>query len=159
MRSSTPEDLSVTWTIVSSLSSDASDHHDDFLLTALCSPEAPCGTIIHPSVYFVRDVYDRLGFTDELNPYVDGLNNFQMSGFVKQEVQGHAYMDPWRASLADLGGPELKNCRVLVCGRAGVGKSTLINKVFGSIVVSKVMSLAGEHGNYAWKRPFHMETN
>lgn len=45
-------------------------------------------------------------------------------------------MDPWRATLADLGGPELKNCRVLVCGRAGVGKSTLINKVFGSIVVS-----------------------
>lgn len=158
-RSSTLEDLSATWITVSSFLSGVSDHPDDFLLTALCYTEAPCGTIIHPSVYFVRDVYDRLGFTDELNPYVDGLNNFQMSGFVKHEARGHAYMDPWRASLADLGGPELKNCRVLVCGRAGVGKSTLINKVFGSTVVSTTMVLTGEYGNHAWKRPLRIGTD
>ncbi|KAI1188829.1 hypothetical protein F5B17DRAFT_394021 [Nemania serpens] len=115
----------------------------------------PCGTIIHPSVYFVRDVYDRLGFTDELNPYVDGLNNFQMSGFVKHEARGHAYMDPWRASLADLGGPELKNCRVLVCGRAGVGKSTLINKVFGSTVTQES---SNEHGVHDVDEGFEMDT-
>lgn len=131
-----------TWTIVSAFPCDASNYYYDFLLTPLSHAKAPCGTIIHPSVYFVRDVYDRLGFTGELNPYVDGLNNFQMSGFVKHEVQGSVSMDPWRASLADLGGPDLKSCRVLVCGRAGVGKSTLINKVFGSIVVSIAISLA-----------------
>lgn len=106
------------------------------MLTVLFHPQVPSGTIIHPSVYFVNDVYDRLGFTGELNPYIDGLNNFRHSGFAKHEVQGNVYMDPWRATLADLGGPELKNCRVLVCGRAGVGKSTLINKVFGATVVS-----------------------
>lgn len=115
---------------------DALDDSYSPMLTALSCPKAPCGTIIHPSVYFVSDVYDRLGFTGELNPYVDGLNNFRLSAFVKHEVEGNISMDPWRATLADLGGPELKNCRVLVCGRAGVGKSTLINKVFGSIVVS-----------------------
>ncbi|KAI1129440.1 hypothetical protein F5Y10DRAFT_238256 [Nemania abortiva] len=115
----------------------------------------PCGTIIHPSVYFVSDVYDRLGFTGELNPYIDGLNNFRLSGFVKHEVEGNAYMDPWRATLADLGGPELKNCRVLVCGRAGVGKSTLINKVFGSIVTQES---SNDHGVHDVDEGFEMDT-
>ncbi|KAJ2994029.1 hypothetical protein NUW58_g1658 [Xylaria curta] len=116
---------------------------------------SPCGTIIHPSVYFVSDVYDRLGFTGELNPYIDGLNNFRQTGFVKHEVEGNVYMDPWRATLADLGGPELKNCRVLVCGRAGVGKSTLINKVFGSIVTQES---SGEHGMHDVDEGFEMDT-
>ena len=31
--------------------------------------------------------------------------------------------------------------RILVCGNAGIGKSTLINKVFGSDVVSRTQSL------------------
>ncbi|KAI0408135.1 hypothetical protein F4802DRAFT_550661 [Xylaria palmicola] len=115
----------------------------------------PCGTIIHPSVYFVSDVYDRLGFTGELNPYIDGLNNFRHSGFVKQEAQGTAYMDPWRATLADLGGPELKNCRVLVCGRAGVGKSTLINKVFGTVVTQES---SNDHGIHDVDEGFEMDT-
>ncbi|KAI1355018.1 hypothetical protein F5Y01DRAFT_271992 [Xylaria sp. FL0043] len=115
----------------------------------------PCGTIIHPSVYFVTDVYDRLGFTGELNQYIDGLNNFRHSGFVKTEIEGSAYMDPWRATLADLGGPELKNCRVLVCGRAGVGKSTLINKVFGSIVTEES---SNDHGIHDVDEGFEMDT-
>ncbi|KAI0913372.1 hypothetical protein F4823DRAFT_65600 [Ustulina deusta] len=115
----------------------------------------PCGTIIHPSVYFVTDVYDRLSFTGELNPYIDGLNNFRHYGFVKREVQGSVYMDPWRATLADLGGPALKNCRVLVCGRAGVGKSTLINKVFGSIVTEES---SNDHGMHDVDEGFEMDT-
>ncbi|KAI8950753.1 hypothetical protein F4801DRAFT_318396 [Xylaria longipes] len=116
---------------------------------------APCGTIIHPSVYFVSDVYDRLGYTGELNPYIDGLNSFRQSGFVKHEVQGSVHMDPWRATLADLGGPELKNCRVLVCGRAGVGKSTLINKVFGAIVTQES---SADHGVHDVDEGFEMDT-
>ncbi|KAI0969771.1 hypothetical protein F4678DRAFT_438136 [Xylaria arbuscula] len=115
----------------------------------------PCGTVIHPSVYFVSDVYDRLGFTGELNQYIDGLNNFRLSAFVKHEVQGSAYMDPWRATLADLGGPELKNCRVLVCGRAGVGKSTLINKVFGTTVTEES---SNDHGIHDVDEGFEMDT-
>ncbi|KAI0194066.1 hypothetical protein EV127DRAFT_334237, partial [Xylaria flabelliformis] len=115
----------------------------------------PCGTVIHPSVYFTVDVYDRLGFTGELNPYVDGLNKFRQSGFVKHEVEGNVYMDPWRATLSDLGGPELKNCRVLVCGRAGVGKSTLINKVFGAVVTQES---SGDHGVHDVDEGFEMDT-
>jgi hypothetical protein len=107
------------------------------MLTTLSYLEAPCGTIIHPSVYFVCDVYDRVGLAGDLNSYFEGLNDFRQSCFHKHVVQGNAYMDPWRATLSDIGGPELKNCRVLVCGRAGVGKSTLINKVFGTVVVSR----------------------
>ncbi|KAI1754447.1 hypothetical protein F4782DRAFT_31474 [Xylaria castorea] len=116
---------------------------------------APCGTIIHPSVYFTIDVYDRLGFSGELNPYVDGLNRFRQSGFVKHEIEGNISMDPWRATLADLGGPELKNCRVLVCGRAGVGKSTLINKVFGAIVTQES---SADHGVHDVDEGFEMDT-
>ncbi|KAJ3569337.1 hypothetical protein NPX13_g6121 [Xylaria arbuscula] len=115
----------------------------------------PCGTIIHPSVYFVSDVYDRLGFTGELNQYNDGLNTFRHSSFVKHEAHGSVFMDPWRATLADLGGPELKNCRVLVCGRAGVGKSTLINKVFGSIVTTES---SNDHGIHDVDEGFEMDT-
>lgn len=112
------------------------------MLTSLFYPEVPCGTIIHPSVYFVSDVYDRLASSGGHDSYLDGLNEFRQLKFLKHEVQGNVYMDPWRASLADLGGPELKNCRVLVCGRAGVGKSTLINKVFGTVVVSLFVNVA-----------------
>ncbi|KAI3323148.1 hypothetical protein HD806DRAFT_498124 [Xylariaceae sp. AK1471] len=115
----------------------------------------PCGTIIHPSVYFVCDVYDRLGLAGGLNSYLDGLNIFRQSSFVKHEVQGSAYMDPWRATLADLGGPELKNCRVLVCGRAGVGKSTLINKVFGTVVTQES---SNDHGVHDVDEGFEMDT-
>ncbi|KAI1823366.1 hypothetical protein F4861DRAFT_336782 [Xylaria intraflava] len=115
----------------------------------------PCGTIIHPSVYFITDVYDRLGFTGELDPYIDGLNNFRQSNFIKHEVQNNVYMDPWRAVLADLGGPQLKNCRVLVCGRAGVGKSTLINKVFGTVVTEESSK---DHGIHDVDEGFEMDT-
>lgn len=86
-------------------------------------------------MYFICDVYDRLGIAGDLSPYLDDLNGFRQSSFVKQEIEGNIYMDPWRANFTDLGGPGLKKCRVLVCGRAGVGKSTLINKVFGTVVV------------------------
>ncbi|KAI2643451.1 hypothetical protein GGS21DRAFT_542183 [Xylaria nigripes] len=117
--------------------------------------KVPCGTIIHPSVYFVTDVYDRLGFTGELEPYLDDLNNFRQSAFVKHESQNNACMDPWRATLADLGGSELKNCRVLVCGRAGVGKSTLINKVFGTVVTEES---SNEHGVHDVDEGFEIDT-
>ncbi|KAI8625009.1 hypothetical protein F5Y19DRAFT_451960 [Xylariaceae sp. FL1651] len=115
----------------------------------------PCGTIIHPSVYFLCDVYDRLGLASDLNAHLDGLNNFRQTSFVKHEVQQNVYMDPWRANLADLGGPELKNCRVLVCGRAGVGKSTLINKVFGAVVTQES---SNDHGVHDVDEGFEMDT-
>ncbi|KAI0199046.1 hypothetical protein F4808DRAFT_227317 [Astrocystis sublimbata] len=115
----------------------------------------PSGTIIHPSVYFVTDVYDRLAYSGELNPYLEGLNEFRKTAFIKHEVRGNVYMDPWRATLADLGGPELKNCRVLVCGRAGVGKSTLINKVFGAVVTQES---SGDHGVHDVDEGFEMDT-
>ncbi|KAI0398217.1 hypothetical protein F5Y17DRAFT_473413 [Xylariaceae sp. FL0594] len=115
----------------------------------------PCGTIIHPSVYFICDTYDRLGISGELGPYLDDLNAFRQSNFVKQEIEGIIYMDPWRADFTDLGGPGLKKCRVLVCGRAGAGKSTLINKVFGT-VVTQVSS--NEHGVHDVDEGFELDT-
>ncbi|KAI1266061.1 hypothetical protein F5Y18DRAFT_416856 [Xylariaceae sp. FL1019] len=117
--------------------------------------DTPGGTIVHPSVYFINDIYDRLGLGGNMMQYAEGLDNFRQSRFAKHEVYGKVHMDPWRASLADLGGEELKNCRVLVCGRAGVGKSTLINKVFGSVVTQES---SNDHGIHDVDEGFEMDT-
>lgn len=102
----------------------------------------PWGTIIHPSVYFVSDLYDRLGISDPLASYMDDLIEFRK---IKLKRRGNFSLDPWRADVGDVGSFELKTCRVLVCGRAGVGKSTLINKVFGTIVTQESYNDHGVH--------------
>ncbi|KAI1814796.1 hypothetical protein GGS20DRAFT_384500 [Poronia punctata] len=119
-------------------------------------PNIPCGTIIHPSVYFVCDVYDRLGIAGDLSPYLDDLNSFRQYSLLKHEMGGNIAMEPWRATFADLDRPGLmKKCRVLVCGRAGVGKSTLINKVFGTVVTQECHT---EHGTHDVDEGFEMDT-
>ena len=91
------------------------------------------GTIIHPSVFFLADTYSKLGIKQALKHYVDDINGFRTS-----YVQGEE-RDPWiverRFDLGDFN--NLKDFRILVCGQAGVGKSTLINKVFGINMVSQ----------------------
>ncbi|KXJ95977.1 hypothetical protein Micbo1qcDRAFT_231121 [Microdochium bolleyi] len=106
--------------------------------------DAPCGTIIHPSVYFVLDLYNRLGVGESLAPTLDALDAFRRSAFMKR---GRATLDPWIAEseLGSLGRGALKDCRVLVCGRAGVGKSTLINRVFGFPVTQESSDDHGVH--------------
>lgn len=46
-------------------------------------------------------------------------------------------LDPWTVERVFRRGDfkELKAFRILVCGRAGIGKSTLINRVFGKDMV------------------------
>ncbi|CAJ2506729.1 Uu.00g079150.m01.CDS01 [Anthostomella pinea] len=114
---------------------------------------APYGTIIHPSIYFVSDLYDRLGIADPLALFLDDLCTFRQDKFRRQ---GRVHVDPWRADLAaDMGGYDLENCRVLVCGRAGVGKSTLINKVFGTIVTEESYN---DHGVHDVDEGFEVDT-
>ncbi|KAH9901759.1 hypothetical protein F4778DRAFT_737580 [Xylariomycetidae sp. FL2044] len=115
--------------------------------------EVPCGTIIHPSIFFISDLYDSLGLADPLAAYIDDLDPFRRLKVSKSG--GRIHLDPWRADLADYGSAELKNCRVLVCGRAGVGKSTLINKVFGTIVTQESFN---DHGVHDVDEGFEMDS-
>ena len=75
-----------------------------------------------------------LGISQSLKPYMADLNDFRIGCFVNEEL------DPWLRERSLNNGnidfEHLRDFRILVCGKAGVGKSTLINKVFGVPLVS-----------------------
>ena len=88
---------------------------------------APQGTILHPSVYLVFDEYCHVLLDSK-------------------ELANRKQIEQWRPSLCaeefwiDRGVVNIEEpgaIRVLVCGNTGVGKSTLINEVFGAEVVSR----------------------
>ena len=104
------------------------------------------GTILHPSVYLLRDEYAN-----------DSLN-IQMFGF----KNGTSPLEKWRPKMLGDGAYEVPNqgfwniqvpvslqnpgaIRILVCGNCGVGKSTLINTVFGDEVTTAEDRNSGKH--------------
>ncbi|OJD36050.1 ras gtpase [Diplodia corticola] len=99
------------------------------------------GTIIHPSVYLLIDV--------------SGLASLNSWDLV---LQGH--IERWRPkTLVERGGKDprfwderndeepddIGPIRVLVCGNTGIGKSTLINKVFGTSLAVTPARMRGDH--------------
>lgn len=79
------------------------------------------GTIVHPSVYFLLETYPRLGIKKALKGLEAYLQNFRNCHLIGN--------DPWirtREYTVDM-----QSCRILICGDTGVGKSTLLNRVFG----------------------------
>ena len=89
--------------------------------------EAPQGTIVHPSVYMILDVY-------------------RYTILKSRDLSHGQQIDRWRSKTHASGGEfwdnneslHLENndpIQILVCGDTGVGKSTLINSVFGVEVV------------------------
>lgn len=99
------------------------------LITPLITnPTAPLGTIIHPSIYLILDEYPSATIDVMKSPF-------------------YAYLERWRRNALGLGAkfpepgiwnergqlqrPVPRAIRILVCWKTGVGKSSLINTVFG----------------------------
>lgn len=94
----------------------------------LINPQAPQGTVVHPSVYFLFDEYYQvygdskdLAYRDNIQYWRDTTLGSSRGFWDHQEMM----------NIEELGA-----IRILVCGNTGVGKSTLINEVFGVDVVS-----------------------
>ncbi|KAI1353999.1 hypothetical protein F5Y01DRAFT_34828 [Xylaria sp. FL0043] len=87
-------------------------------------PKSPSGNIIHPSLFAVLDRNSRY-----YNQGVFKARKRDISGFLECiDDQGKPL--PWLDGLS-LHESGVNAFRILVCGKTGVGKSTLINKVFG----------------------------
>lgn len=87
--------------------------------------------IIHPSVYFLCEVYHkRLETESWQNALIQNLHDFRLR-FLEQDHER-----PYRPWLPSHAAQQNEPCRILICGGTGVGKSTLLNKVFGTELVS-----------------------
>ena len=100
--------------------------------------KAPQGTIIHPSVYHCSDEF--VVQTSSLSSMPDRgtIENWRakMLG-TEHHVLNQGF---WSDADPQENDDELKAIRILVCGNTGVGKSTLINQVFGVNMDHQVVS-------------------
>lgn len=88
--------------------------------------KAAQGTTLHPSVYLILDEYSNV-FLDRkalsFRSHIEGLRSTVLSNDIFWSER----------ETVDIEEPGA--IRILVCGNTGVGKSTLINEVFGVQVV------------------------
>lgn len=97
--------------------------------TEVTNGTAPQGTIVHPSAYLIMDEY-HLFKLDESSATIQSCLakwRYRMMG----DLDGLPNRGFWNLNQPE--NPNLKPgaIRILVCGNTGVGKSTLINTVFG----------------------------
>ena len=112
----------------------------------------PYGTIIHPSVFCVLDRYPRRLELHNFKTLKLNLSKFQDTCLLDD---GNS-LAPWLQGM-QLQASGVKAFRILVCGKTGVGKSTLINKVFGVEMTAESRSYEqGAHDiNAAFESPRH----
>lgn len=110
------------------------------------------GTIIHPSAFCILDRNQRYLEQNRFKPYKESLADFEVN-CMRGDAQG---MAPWMQD-SQLLASGVKAFRILVCGKTGVGKSTLINKVFGVEMTEESNTYAqGNHDiNQAFESPNH----
>ncbi|KAI0862785.1 hypothetical protein F4860DRAFT_522773 [Xylaria cubensis] len=89
---------------------------------------APQGTIIHPSVYMIIDKYLHASLDRKSFPFYEQVENWRekMMG-LEHTIQNQGYWNHREEIVPE----DLPAMRILVCGNCGVGKSALINRVFG----------------------------
>ena len=88
--------------------------------------EGPFGSIIHPSMYCILDRVPRLYEQYRFKSLKEEFATFQENNMRDNDSP----VPPWLEDM-QLQASGVKAFRILVCGKTGVGKSTLINKVFG----------------------------
>ncbi|KEF53777.1 uncharacterized protein A1O9_10178 [Exophiala aquamarina CBS 119918] len=110
------------------------------------------GTIIHPSVYCLLDRHPSLYEQARFKSLKAELSDFR-DNCLRQEGET---LPPWLEGM-ELQASGVKAFRILVCGKTGVGKSTLINKVFGLEMTDESTSYQqGVHDiNKAFESPNH----
>ncbi|KAK1991597.1 hypothetical protein LX36DRAFT_663148 [Colletotrichum falcatum] len=99
------------------------------------------GTIVHPSVYFLLDTYPMLGIKEALKDMEGDLRSFRTTHMTYVSEGEAVASDPWVRDIL----PEHSTCRILICGNTGVGKSTLLNKVFGFEMTQENSDQRGQH--------------
>lgn len=114
--------------------------------------EQTFGNIIHPSVYCILDRNPRFWEQSRFKPYKEQLADFETNSLRADSNT----LPPWieESQLLSSG---VKAFRILVCGKTGVGKSTLINKVFGVEMTEESNTYSqGVHDiNKAFESPNH----
>ncbi|KAF4345022.1 hypothetical protein FBEOM_896 [Fusarium beomiforme] len=112
----------------------------------------PYGNMIHPSLFCILDRYPRYNDLKNFQLLKKPISDFQDS-YLVAEADGLA---PWLQGM-QLEASGVKAFRILVCGKTGVGKSTLINKVFGVEMTDESLSYdQGVHDiNVAFESPKH----
>lgn len=119
--------------IVNGVGIDSKSHF--YVLTN--NDQAPQGTIIHPSVYHCLDEFVVQAATFSKMPDRGKIENWRarMLG-----TEHHVVSRGFWSDGDPLENHGLKTIRILVCGNTGVGKSTLINQVFGVDVDNEIVS-------------------
>lgn len=110
------------------------------------------GTVLHPSLFCILDRTPIMFEQARFKPYKGQLADFEVN-CMRTGTDGEA---PWLEG-SELLGTNVKAFRILVCGKTGVGKSTLINKVFGVEMVWTVPSrLCFTLTSFRLKSPIHI---
>ncbi|KAG9527209.1 hypothetical protein KCU93_g5369, partial [Aureobasidium melanogenum] len=90
-------------------------------------------------IYLIMDIYARFGIELAMRRFEKDINRFR-------NEQHPNMRDPWVTLQTEaLTQTSVKACRILVCGRTGVGKSTLINRVFGVPMTIESHMKQGDH--------------
>lgn len=87
--------------------------------------KGPVGVFIHPSAYLIYDREFSISTNSRDWSFQDEFCNFRRKG-VSREAE-----KVWEQS-SEVIDENIKKVRILVCGPAGVGKSSLLNKVLGT---------------------------
>jgi hypothetical protein len=96
--------------------------------------EHPSGTIIHPSVFCILHRTQRFLERRDLRAHKDNLASFE-ADCLQSDPES---LPPWQND-SELLASGVKAFRILVCGKTGVGKSTLINRTFGVEIVRLIL--------------------